>query len=828
MTREAFREFIKDHTIILDGATGTNLQKAGMPVGVCPEKWIEEHPQAIINLQKAFIEAGSEILYAPTFTGNRIKLAEYGLENELEEINTDLVRISKSVAGENALVAGDMTMTGEQLYPMGDLTFEELVDVYKEQAQVLEKAGVDLYVVETMMSLQESRAAVIAIREVSDLPIMVSMTFEADGTTLYGTTPEIVPVVLGNLGADVVGVNCSTGPEKMAEVVAKMYEYSSVPILAKPNNGLPEIDENGNTVYTTTPEEFAEAGRKLIEAGAQIVGGCCGTTPDHIRALKDAVKDMPRKPVDPTRRRVLTSERSFVALSPDGNFHVVGERINPTGKKKLQAELRAGKLDLVRTFAKSQEKNGASILDVNMGTNGIDEKEMMLRAITEITQVSSLPLCIDSSFPEVIEAALRVYPGRALINSISFEKKKFEQLIPVAKKYGAMFILLPLDDRGIPKTIEDKHAILDEALGEAFAAGFTPEDIVVDSLVATVGADPNSARSCFATFDYCHEKGLLTICGLSNISFGLPNRIYVNAAFLGAAISHGLNLAIANPSQDLLMNTAFAADMLMAKPTSDLRYINRMKYFEEQEAKRAEEIAKLAQSAPAPDATAPGSTLKKEEKTGKNDFFAENSVARAVLEGDKDNIVAYSKEEMERGLTADDVINKDLIPAINEVGRRFDTKEFFLPQLIAGANAMEKAIAYLEPLIKKDPSVGEKETIVIATVEGDVHDIGKNLVALMLRNYGYKVIDLGKNVPAKTIVDTAIEKGAAVIGLSALMTTTMMHMKDVIALAHKKSYPGRIIIGGAAVTESYASEIGADGYSADAASCVQLVQRLLA
>ena len=385
MTREAFRELVKKGPVLLDGATGTNLQKAGMPVGVCPEQWILENSEVLIDLQKRYVEAGTDILFAPTFTASRIKLKEYGLEDHLEEMNRKLVALSKEAAkGTNALVAGDLTMTGEQLYPLGDLMFEDLVDVYKEQAKIIAEAGADLFVVETMMSLQECRAAVLAIREVCDLPVMVSLTYNEDGRTLYGTDPVTAVVVMQSLGADAVGMNCSTGPEAMLEPIAKMAEYATIPLLAKPNAGMPELID-GQTVFNVEPEEFAEVGKKLVEEGAAIIGGCCGTTPEHIRALKEAVKGIPVKAPLQTKRRMLTSERKSVEITLDGRFMVIGERINPTGKKKLQAELKEGSLNLVRTMALEQEENGASILDINMGMNGIDEKEMMLRTIYEVT-----------------------------------------------------------------------------------------------------------------------------------------------------------------------------------------------------------------------------------------------------------------------------------------------------------------------------------------------------------------------------------------------------------------------------------------------------------
>lgn len=825
MTKEEFQKLVEHGVVMLDGATGTNLQQAGMPIGVCPEQWILENRDVMLDLQRRFVEAGTQILYAPTFTGNRIKLAEYGLEERLKEINGELVRLCKEAAGGRAYVAGDMTMTGRQLYPMGDLSFDELVQIYKEQAQALYEAGADLFIVETMMSLQETRACILAIKDVCDLPVMASLTFEKDGRTLYGTPPEAAVVVLQGLGVDAVGLNCSTGPEDMVDTVRSMYAYADIPVLAKPNAGLP-ILEDGRTIYKTTPEEFGRDGRLLVEAGARIVGGCCGTTPAHIRALADSVRDMVPLPIRAAMRRVLASERSVVEVRLDGPFRVVGERINPTGKKKLQAELREGKLDLVRAMAREQEKNGAAILDVNMGTNGIDEKEMMLRSVYEVTAVSGLPLCIDSSFPEVIEAALRIYPGRALINSISFEKEKMKRLLPVAKKYGAMFILLPVSDQGIPQTLEEKHAVIRNLLQEAAVFGFTKEDVIVDGLVATVGASPSAALDCMATFSYCrHELRVPTVCGLSNISFGLPDRTYVNMAFLSMAIANGLTLAIANPSQDMLMNAAAASNMLMNKVGSDIAYIKRMQYFdnkeiETQRQRQAEWMAAGGFTGPIADSA--------DQPAEAKDALGDNAVYRAVLEGEKDRIVQCAQGELQRGLAPEKIIDTLLIPAINKVGEFYDQQVYFLPQLIASANTMETAIAYLEPLIQHGGDEREMATIVIATVEGDVHDIGKNLVALMLRNYGYHVIDLGKDVPAASIIETAMREKASIVGLSALMTTTMMRMKEVIALASEKQYTGRIIIGGAAVTPSFSDEIGADGYSKDAADCVKLVEKLLA
>ena len=821
MTKAEFVRLINENgPIILDGATGTNLMEAGMPIGVCPEQWVMEHPEVLLKMQREYVEAGSHIVYAPTFTGNRIKLEEYGLQDRLVEINTTLVKLSKQAVDGKALVAGDMTMTGQQLFPMGELMFEELVDVYKEQAGVLAEAGVDLFVVETMMSLQECRAAVLAIREVCDLPIMVTLTYNEDGRTLFGTPPETAVVVLQSLGVDAIGVNCSTGPMEMVPLVKTMAEYSTVPLIAKPNAGLPEL-EGKKTVYRMTPEEFAEAGVALVKAGAAIVGGCCGTTKEHIRALADAVRGMEILKPLATHRRILASERQNVEITLDGGFIVVGERINPTGKKKLQAELREGRLDLVREMAMAQEENGARILDINMGMNGIDEKEMMKQVIYEVSSTVDCPLCIDTSHIDVMEEALRIYPGRALINSISLESEKIEKMLPIAKKYGAMFVLLPLSDEGLPKDGEEKKHIIETVYDRAMEMGRAHEDIVVDGLVATIGANPEAARECYENIAYCKDvRKLPTICGLSNISFGLPERMYVNTAFLTMAICEGLTMAIANPSQELLMNAAFASDMLLHRPDSDIRYIERMNRLAEQKAEYETVVVKKT----------PAESTGQKESSGADaiDAIKDHPIFTAVLKGSKGTILDEVKKALDAGVKPDAIINDYLIAAINEVGVLFDKKKYFLPQLIGSANTMKKAIDYLEPMLERREDAGQMPTLVIATVEGDIHDIGKNLVVLMLKNYGYNVIDMGKDVPCEDIVDTAIREDAAIIGLSALMTTTMMRMQDVVEICKAKGCKSKVIIGGACITQSFADEIGADGYSRDAAECVKLVERLLA
>lgn len=815
MNRQEFQDLIKDRPLFLDGATGSNLQKKGMPAGVCPEKWILEHRDIMIELQRQFVDAGSDIVYAPTFTSNRIKLAEYDLADEVGKMNKELVALSKEAVGDHVYVAGDLTMTGEQLAPMGRLSFEELVEVYKEQIRYLVDAGVDLLVIETMMSLQETRAAVIAAKETCDLAVMATLTFESDGRTLFGTDAVTAAVVLESLGVAAVGTNCSTGPDRMVETVRAMAQTVSIPIIAKPNAGLPSLDAAGNTIYDMDAETFGNGMRDLIAAGASIIGGCCGTTPDYIRAAKNAVSGMSLVQRNKSSLRYLTSERKTVAFGLDDPFLVVGERINPTGKKKLQAALKEGSMEMVSSFAEEQEACGAAILDVNMGMSGIDENAMMQKAIETVSAVTSLPLSLDSSHVEVLEAALRIYPGRALVNSVSGESEKLSKLLPIVKKYGAMFILLPLSDAGLPKNLSEKIEIIEKIEKKAYALGFTKEDIVVDGLVATVGANKSAALETLETIRYCKEKGLATICGLSNISFGLPERGFVNTAFLTMAIREGLTMAIANPSQELLMSCAFASDLLLNKKEADVRYIELM------DAVRAKREA-AGETAPKETGIRIHAPVKEQEALSFRD-----RLYRDVLKGNREGITADTQKALDEGEAAKTLLDDVLLPAINEVGELFDKGKYFLPQLIASAEAMKTSIEYMEPLLLQANTDQEMPTVVIATVEGDIHDIGKNLVALMLKNYGFHVIDLGKDVPKETIIEEAKKHNAQVIALSALMTTTMQQMRHVIEYAKEQQIDAKIIVGGAVITQEYADEIGADGYSEDAAEAVKLTKRLL-
>ena len=839
MTREEFITLSKDHILYLDGATGSNLVKAGMPSGVCPEQWILEHREVMLQLQKEYVQAGTNILYAPTFTANRVKLAEYHLEKNMSSMIHDLVAISKEAAastpGHPVYVAGDITMTGEQLRPMGKMELEDLIAIYKEQILCLVDAGADLLVVETMMSLAETRAALIAAKEVCDLPVIATLTFEADGRTLFGTDAKTAAVVLESLGASAIGANCSTGPAQMEGIISDMVSVTTIPIIAKPNAGLPFLDENGTTCYNMEAEEFTEEMQVLVNVGATILGGCCGTTPEFIRQIHDHFGTEAR--VTATRRpegiRYLTSERITHSFGLEDGFFVVGERINPTGKKALQAQLREGNFEKVIQFAEEQETCGAKVLDINMGMSGIDEKLCMLRALEEVSGVTNLPLSLDSSYVEVLEAALRNYPGRALVNSVSLETEKFEKLLPIVAKYGAMFILLPLSDAGLPKDMEEKKKIIHKIYDRALSLGMRKEDIVVDGLVATVGANPKAALETLETIRYCKSNGFATICGLSNISFAMPERGFVNTAFLTLAIQSGLTMAIANPSQEMLMSCALATDLLLNKEEAALRYIEYAggvkERREEKEAELSRKLALLEQQgtkAASTDNTEVPSAVTASKDTPQINEMQEK-LKTAVLKGNRNGIVKITNEALESGEKPVELLNQVLLPAINLVGEYFDQGKYFLPQLIASAEAMKNSIEVLEPLLQTGNSGEEMPVVVIATVEGDIHDIGKNLVALMLKNHGFHVIDLGKDVPQAKILETAKEHHAEFIALSALMTTTMQRMREIVAAAKQEGITAKIIIGGAVITQEYADEIGADGYSKDAADAVKLAKSLM-
>lgn len=786
--------------LILDGASGTELQKRGMPGGACPEIWCLENPDLIREIHSDYQMAGADVVYTCTFGANRLKLAQYNTHN-VKEINRRLARLARDAVGKKAMIAGDIGPTGRFVRPFGDVDFEKAVDVFKEQALGLLEGGVDLFVVETMIDIQEARAALIAVKEITDMFVMVTMTFEEDGRTLGGTDPVTAMITLQSLGADAVGCNCSTGPEGMLGFVAAMKPYATVPLVAKPNAGIPVVIDN-KTVFDMPADDFASFAKKYVAMGVNIMGGCCGTTPDYISKLRKEIEK--EKPIAPFRKSVsaLSSARKSIVLEEDRPLCIVGERINPTGKKALQQELLEGKMSIIRRLALEQKKRGVELLDINAGVAGIDEKKTMEDIISTLSTITDLPLVIDSSKIEVIEAALRLYPGRALVNSISGEGGKLGKLLPIAAKYGAMFILLPLSDREIPATAERRKEIIESIFKEARKFGFFKDDIVVDGLVMTVASEASAATETLKTIEWCSNKlRCNTIIGLSNISFGMPRRKWINAAFLAMAEAMGLTMAIANPSSEEVINVKMAADLLSQKDKNAALFISHFS------------------STP---------------HTGENKFplseklAPEQKVFQAVLEGNREEMPELAKEALSSGIAAERLVQDIMVPAIIKVGELFDKREYFLPQLVAAAEAMKRGLGYLEPHLDKGSStLKRKDTILIATVKGDVHDIGKNIVALMLKNHGFDVIDLGKDVPAEEIISQIKLFRPAIVGLSALMTTTMVNMKEVIELARAEGVACRFMAGGAAVSKSFARSIGAE-YAKDGVGAVRLAQRLCA
>jgi 5-methyltetrahydrofolate--homocysteine methyltransferase len=800
---DVFKEWLKDRIIVLDGAVGTQLQKRGMPLGVCPELWVLEHPHILMDIQREYIQAGSRVLYTATLGGNSIKLEEFGLGHRVVEINKELALITRRVAGEHAIVAGDISTTGKYIEPLGDITFEHAVNIYKEQVKGLLEGGVDLFIIETMTDIQEARAALLAVKESCNLPVWVSLTFQEGGRTLTGTDPVTAVITLQNLGAHVVGCNCSTGPEEMVDIIGQMKAHAKVPLLAKPNAGLPKLVD-GMTVFNMGPEELGRYAKFLAQSGANFIGGCCGTSAEHINQISLELEGI--SPIPPLKQQgaVMTSSRKTVIIGHKQPLTIVGERINPTGKSRLQKDLMRGRYTYIGQLAQEQVEKGAAILDVNVGMTGIDEKQAMIDVINFLSTAVDAPLCLDSANPQVIEQGLRIYPGRAIVNSISLEKEKIHKLLPVAAKYGAMFILLPLHDGGIPMTAEEKREIVAEIYKEAKGVGYQKEDIIVDGLVMAVSSHENQAVETLKLVEWCtHLLGFNSILGLSNVSFGLPERGWLNAAFLAMALGKGLTAAIANPSSEIIMNIKTAAEVLLGKDAYSQAYIEH-----------------FTQAAKAGVAHAQEKGIDTIEKKGKNIF-------EAVVKGERHGILSKVDDALAQGSTPQVLMDRYLIPAMTHVGELFEKKEYFLPQLIMSAETMKKAFEHLEPLLETDEKdFAHKTKVILATVKGDIHDIGKNIVGLMLRNYGFEVIDLGKDVSAETIIQCIKETSAQIVGLSALMTTTMVEMEEVIFLAKKQGLKCKFMVGGAAVTQQFADKIGADGYAEDANGAVKLATRL--
>ena len=802
--RDGIRSRLASGLFILDGAAGTQLQARGMPSGACPELWCLENPEAVKAVHRDYLQAGADVVYTCTFGGNRFKLSEYGGANAFE-VNRDLAILARQAVGDACLVAGDIGPTGRFIEPFGDIPFEEAVAAFKEQVRGLLEGGVDLFAIETMVDIQEARAALIAVRELTSAFTIVTMTFESSGRTLNGTDPLSALVTLQSLGADAVGCNCSTGPEEMIPLIRAMAPYARVPLVVKPNAGLPALVD-GETVFPMSPDAFSGFGREFVSLGVNFLGGCCGTTPAHIRDLKEKTRGVPVKERGYAVSGTLSSSRKTVLLRQGGPLLIIGERINPTGKKDLQAELAQGRMALVKRFAQEQVRNGADLLDVNAGMPGIDEVGTLKEMVKVLSVSSDAPLCIDSPIPEAIEAALRIYPGRALINSISGEEGKLDKLLELASRYGAMFILLPLTGRKLPRKAHERQTIVEEVYERASRYGFTKDDIVVDALTMAVSADGSAALETLAATRWCAEVfGARTVLGLSNVSFGLPERKWINAAFLAMASAGGLTLAIANPMNEEFMHVKRASDVLLNRDPEARAYIAHV-------GKQQEGIVTQKGSS----AQAVGQAATPLER-----------VYGAVLDGSRGEIADLIEQALSGGVPCQKIIDEGMIPAIKEVGTRYEKKIYFLPQLIASAEAMKSGFEILEPLLKQEGGISaRKGRVVLATVQGDIHDIGKNIVSLMLKNNGFDVIDLGKDVPHEDIVAAALRHKPHIIGLSALMTTTMVRMKEVVEEVRKRGITCPVLIGGAVVTKAFADTIGAH-YARDGVEAVKIAQSLV-
>lgn len=786
--------------IILDGAMGTELQARGMPPGVSPELYALEHPDVVQDIHRSYMLCGADVVYTCTFGANGYKLSQYG-NFDVREVNRTLARIAREATGGRCLVAGDIGPTGRLVEPFGDLGFEDAVDCFKEQVRGLWDGGVDLFVIETMMDIQEARAALIAVKETVGAFTMVTLTFDETGRTLTGTDPVSALVTLQSLGADAVGCNCSMGPQEMVGLIAAMHEYSRVPLVAKPNAGLPRLRDK-KTSFDMGPSEFSRHAQALIDAGARMVGGCCGTTPEHIDALRNKTRGLGVKDATAGRRCVLSSHAAIVEIANDGPLVIIGERINPTGKKALQEELRAGSFSMVASFAREQAAKGAHVLDVNVGMPGIDEAKTLREAVKRAVLSCDRPLCIDTTRTDALEAALRIYPGRALVNSISGEENALEERLRIASFYGSVFILLPITGASLPKTAKERGEIAAAVFRKARAYGFSRDDVIVDALTMAVSADSNAAVETLETITWCKKAfKARSVLGLSNVSFGLPERRWINAAFLAMAAEAGLTCAIANPESEELMNIASAVDLLRGRDRDAHRYITRFSDLKEQGAPKTN------------------------QPTG--DVSPAAGVARAIIEGDREKIGLLVDRALEQGCDPKELVDRVMIPAIRQVGDLYEKRSYFLPQLIASAEAMKKGFERIEPLlVKQGGESSSKGRVVIATVKGDIHDIGKNIVALMLRNNGFKVLDLGKDVSAEDIAHAAREHNADIIALSALMTTTMASMEETVAYLRAGGIGADVLVGGAVVTREFAGSIGAR-YAKDGVEAVREAERIM-
>lgn len=786
--KENFYKLLNENEFVfLDGGMGTMLQKNGLKTGGVPELLNLEQPELITKIHKAYIEAGSQIIYANTFGSNSYKMAETG--KTVDELIKAAVKNAKTAADGKALVALDIGPVGQLLEPTGTLSFEQAYDYFKEE--IIAGADADVIVIETMTDLYEAKAALLAAKENSGLPVIVTMTFEQNLRTFTGCSVGAMALTLEGLGADAIGVNCSLGPREFAPVIEELSKWTNLPIVAKPNAGLPDPVTNE---YDVTPEEFAESAAGLVKYGIKLTGGCCGTDPDYIRALKKALSVLKYQKNAPIKEAAVCSAEKVVVIDQP---RIIGERINPTGKKLFKEALRKGDIDYILGQAIEQSQAGAEILDVNVGLPEIDEKAMMIRTVKALQGVTELPLQIDSTIPEVIEAALRVYNGKAIVNSVNGEEGSLEKILPIVKKYGAAVVGLTLDEDGIPKTAEKRFEIAERIMNRAMKIGIPKEDIFIDCLTLTASAEQaNVMKTVEALHRVKTELGLKTVLGVSNISFGLPNRELINCNFLQMCLTNGLDLPIMNPNVASMTGAVRAYRLLTAIDVNSTEFI-------------AAYAGNNAQNS-TPSAS----------DSGTHDlmYCVKNGLK---AEG------AKITEELLKTTDSMQIVDEILIPALDKIGEDFEKGVIFLPQLIMSAGVAQGAFEVIRNhMIQNNSAPVVKGKVVLATVKGDIHDIGKNIVKVLLENYGYEVIDLGRDVDYQAVVDAAIEHKVKLVGLSALMTTTLCSMEETVKLLRKQYPECKVVVGGAVLTPEYAESIGADFYAKDAKETVDIAKKV--
>ena len=785
------REEIGKRILFFDGGMGTLLQEQGLQAGELPETWNLKNPEPIIQIHKAYLAAGADIILANTFGANRFKYGE-----DLEKIVTaGVANAKKAVAesGKKAYVALDIGSTGKLLKPMGTLDFEEAVGVFAEIIRVGEKAGADLILIETMSDTYELKAAVLAAKENSTLPIMATVIFDESKKMLTGASPQVVVSLLEGLGVDALGINCGLGPKQMKEIVKELLKYASIPVIVNPNAGLPR-SENGKTVFDVGAEEFAEDMEEIVTMGAWFAGGCSGTTPAHIQAMVEKCKEITPVPIAPKNYTFVTSYSTAVELG--GRPVIIGERINPTGKSKFKQALRDHNIDYILEEGVKQEDSGAHILDVNVGLPEIDEAAMMETIVYELQSIMPIPLQIDTTNMEAMERALRIYNGKPMINSVNGKAEIMEQVFPLVKKYGGVVVGLALDEDGIPDTTEGRLAIAEKIYQTGEKYGISRKDIVIDALVMTMSTNNESAKITLDTVKEITARGGKTVLGVSNISFGLPQRELINAAFFTMAMNNGLSAGIINPNAKAMRQAYDTFCVLGGYDAQCMNYIENYAVTDAPNAAAKPAAAKL-------------------------------NLTDSIIKGLKDQAYRATEEELKTKEPME-IINGELVPALDVVGQGFEKGTMFLPQLLMSAEAAKAGFEAIRQYVQSHGEAQEKKaTIVIATVKGDIHDIGKNIVKVLLENYGYEVIDLGKDVPPEKIVETVVDKHAPLVGLSALMTTTVVNMEESIKELHKEAPWCKIMVGGAVLTQEYADMIGADFYGKDAMQSVYYAERLL-